>query len=610
MSEPETSSRLARALLVLSALMLLWAAVVVVTGGFRIEIGSMRISSRNASRIFLFAALPAALAWRLAYREWLEVWIVTHRAALRRLGAALAVASAAGVVTAGVLYGSRTSAASDPSGYVSQSALWASGRVAIDNRFAAALPWPNAADTLTPLGYRIGAGDAMVPTYAPGVPMLMALGRLVSACGPYLVGPLCGALLVLFTFQLGRPLFGTAAATAAAVLVACSPVVVFMSLLPMADVPAAAFWVGALALAVGGTRARTIGAGLLTAVAILIRPNLVALAVFPWLMVMVTIPAWRDRLTRTAWFAAASIPGALGVAWVNDALYGSPLTSGYGDIGPGFRLEFAARNIRLYPSWWLESQGLFALLFVGGAWFWGRGRARRREIVVMTAFAIAVGLLYLFYLPFDAWWYLRFVVAAVPVAFLLAADTVARLARGGAAVRVVALAALVMVIASHATRFIDTRDLLGIGTGERRYLEPALHIAATTPPDAVILSLQHSGSIRYYTGRLIVRWDSLDPAWLDRAVAFLTSRGIATYLLVESWEEQQLRERFAGQRTLSELDRGPSATARGGDVRLYPLQGDGSAAPRVAVDLPITDDRRCHDVSPDFRAPQAIEKLR
>ena len=49
------------------------------------------------------------------------------------------------------------------------------------------------------------------------------------------------------------------------------------------------------------------------------------------------------------------------------------------------------------------------------------------------------------------------------------------------------------------------------------------------PPDAVILAMQHSGSLRYYTGRLILRWDALDPAWLDRAVAFLRDRGIATY---------------------------------------------------------------------------------
>jgi hypothetical protein len=159
-------------------------------------------------------------------------------------------------------------------------------------------------------------------------------------------------------------------------------------------------------------------------------------------------------------------------------------------------------------------------------------------------------------------------------------------------------------------RFIDTRDLLGIGTGERRYLEPALHIATATPPDAAILAVQHSGSLRYYTGRLIVRWDGLDPAWLDRAVAFLRERGIATYLLVESWEETRFLERFAGQRTLGELDRGPIATARSGDIRLYPLQGVQSAPPHVPIVLPITDDRTCYGVSPDYRTPQAIAKLR
>src|SRR4029453_12517602 len=179
----------------------------------------------------------------------------------RTAGSLSGAAAALGILGAGVLYGSRTAAASDPSGYVSQSALWARGTLKIDQQFASSLPWPEAWHSLTPLGYRIAPDGAMVPTYAPGVPLLMALGRQFGACGPYLVGPICGALLVLFTFQLGRPIFGTAAATIAAMLVACSPVVVFMSLVPMADGPAAAFWVGALAVAVGGSAPRALVAG-------------------------------------------------------------------------------------------------------------------------------------------------------------------------------------------------------------------------------------------------------------------------------------------------------------------------------------------------------------
>ena len=606
---PETHRRLARALLIVAAALVLWAAVAAITGGFRIQIGPIRISSRNASRIFLIAALPAALAWRLAYRERLEAWLTSHRTGLRRMGLIATLAAAGGLLGAGVLYGSRTAAASDASGYVSQSALWASRALKIDSGFAAVLPWPNGPQTLTPLGYRIGAGGAMVPTYPSGVPILMALARKIDACGPYVVGPICGALLVLFTFQLGRPIFGTAPAAVAAALVACSPVVVFMSLLPMADVPAATFWVGALSVAVGGTTARTVGAGILTAIAILIRPNLVPLAVFPWLMVMVKAGTWRDRATRTALFAAASIPGALAVGWINAALYGSPLTSGYGDLGPGFSLGHAAANVRRYPAWWLESQGPFGFLFLAVLWHWGRRHAMRRELLVLVGFAFAVAFLYLFYLPFDAWWFLRFVVPAVPIALLFCGDAVARAAGPTATVRFAALTAFTVIAASHAMRFIDTRDLLGIGTGERRYLEPALHIASATPPDAVIIAMQHSGSVRYYTGRLIVRWDNLDPAWLDRSVAFLRERGIAPYLLVEDWEEKEFRTRFAGQRTIADLDRGPIATARSGNIRLYSLQ-PGFPSPPVPTAVPIIDDRTCHEVSPDFAAPQAAGRLR
>ena len=112
----------------------------------------------------------------------------------------------------------------------------------------------------------------MGPTVAPGLPLLMTFAGLFSACGPYLVVPLCGAALVVSTFHLGKRLFGTGTALAASALVACSPVVVFESLVVMADVPAAAMWMSALAVASGTPRA-TLASGILTGVAILIRPT-------------------------------------------------------------------------------------------------------------------------------------------------------------------------------------------------------------------------------------------------------------------------------------------------------------------------------------------------
>src|SRR5262245_58741321 len=133
----DNSQRLARVLLLASGMLLLWALAIMITGGFRIQIASIRISSRNASRILLIAALPAALAWRLAYRDPLEHWLLTRQRLLRTLGVVLAAIAALGLLGAGILYGSRTAAASDPSGYVSQSALWVRGNLKIDQQFAA-----------------------------------------------------------------------------------------------------------------------------------------------------------------------------------------------------------------------------------------------------------------------------------------------------------------------------------------------------------------------------------------------------------------------------------------------------------------------------------------
>jgi hypothetical protein len=249
-------------------------------------------------------------------------------------------------------------------------------------------------------------------------------------------------------------------------------------------------------------------------------------------------------------------------------------------------------------------------VFLAAFWFWRKASPMRREFLVVVGFALGVWLLYLFYLPFEAWWFLRFLVAGVPVVFLLGAEAVSRAAGQSATVRVVALGAFTVIVGSHVSRFIDTRDILEIGRGERRYIEPALHVASTVPPDAAILAMQHSGSLRYYTGRLIVRWDALDPAWLDRAVTFLRGRGVATYLVIESWEDERFRARFAGQRTLAELDRGPMATARGGDVRIYSLPASDTGAARAPVEIPISEDRTCFDISPDFRTPRATEKLK
>ena len=476
--------RWARRLLIASAVLAGWAGVVWVTGGFLLQLGGFRISSRNPSRVTLLAVALAVIAWRLAYQDWLRVRLRQLPSAGARFdrrlsswatafvrGAPVLVwTMAAAVIGCGLVFGSRVAGGADAFGYLSESALWRHGRLAVDQSYATSLPWPNALGSFVPLAYRLSADGWMGPTVAPGLPLLMTFAGLFSACGPYLVVPLCGAALVVSTFHLGKRLFGTGTALAASALVACSPVVVFESLVVMADVPAAAMWMSALAVASGTPRA-TLASGILTGVAILIRPNLLPLALFPWLMSIVRCETARNAATRTGLFAAGSLPAAWFIAWVNQRLYGSPFSSGYGDLGGAFAVSHAAANLRLYTGWWLESQGALGCLFLLALW---RRRTRVREFLVLLGYATCTGLMYVFYLPFDQWWYLRFLIPAIPVVFLLAADAVDWAAHRSPSLRVAAVAAFAVAAAIHAIAFMDAKDILGNRVAEqRRYLDGA-----------------------------------------------------------------------------------------------------------------------------------------
>src|ERR1044071_528588 len=102
----------------------------------------------------------------------------------------------------------------------------------------------------------------------------------------------------------------------------------------MSDVPGAAFWTLALAMAVGREWRTTVLAGVFAAVAILIRPNLLPLGmVLGVYLLLQPDRSWRERLANGAVYAAPCAIGCLAVAFVQWHFYGSPLSSGYGAPG-------------------------------------------------------------------------------------------------------------------------------------------------------------------------------------------------------------------------------------------------------------------------------------
>jgi hypothetical protein len=122
--------------------------------------------------------------------------------------------------------------------------------------------------------------------------------------------------------------------------------------------------------------------------------------------------------------------------------------------------------------------------------------------------------------------------------------------------------------------------VLDLGEGERKYSDVGRFVARELPPRAVLISLQHSGSVRYYSDRLTLRYDWLDSGWLDRAVAYLQSTGSEPYLLLEEFEVTEFRDKFKGQKTVAALDAPPIATHSRG-VYLFAIRPPAHTVPRV-----------------------------
>jgi hypothetical protein len=235
----------------------------------------------------------------------------------------------------------------------------------------------------------------------------------------------------------------------------------------------------------------------------------------------------------------------------------------------------------------------------------------RRERLILAGFAACVGLSYLFYLPFHDWSFLRFGAPAIGIAFLFTADLVDWMARGRAAWRIVGFGGLILAMGMHAVEFSRARNVLASGREEQRYAVAGVHVLTHTPPEAVVLSVEHSGGVRYYSGRLTMRWDMLEPEWLDKAIAVLRERSVPTYLLIERFEEPAFRERFRGQRALAELDRGAPALGWNGALRFYSLNADGTTAGRLPATMtPVPYDGPIVDVSAAFTQPGALAHLR
>lgn len=559
--DPRT--RVARVLLVLAAVAAAVAVWAFLTGGFRFKVFGIPISARGEHRAALIALVLGAIGLFLHKPLQRRAAIAVTHLPLARLPDVITVLAAVTLLAVGIRYGSQSTGGSDVYGYISQAELWREGRLTIPQDFVASMPWPNADWTFTPLGYRPhhSIEYLMVPTYAPGLPLLMVVfSAIFGAAGPYLVSPVSAAALVLLTYVLGRRISTPTVGAIAAVSIAVSPAVLFIMMLPMSDVPVATLWTASLVLAVRVFRSQgrtaiwaAVAAGLTAGMAIVVRPNLVPLAVVPF--VLCAWPAGGRTPGaapgRAAAFAVASAPAAIFIAWLFNHLYGSPLRSGYGDNDALFGWDNVVQNIWKYPGWFLETQGILVFLFpLGLLLAWRRPDDRLIRAALVTFVGIAF-VFYLAYLSFDAWWYLRFLLPVYPIVFVLAADAVQEISRRfGTPARTIALTLFVIGTVGYSAADAAQRGVLVVGSGERKYADVGRYARRTLPANAVVITMQHSGTVRYYARRLTMRYDYLPEDWLDRAVDHLVRAGYEPYLLLDDWEVPIFREKFARQKAV------------------------------------------------------------
>jgi hypothetical protein len=448
-------------------------------------------------------------------------------------------------------YLSTTCGGADSYGYVSAGQRILAGRLIQPEPLAAVLPFPNGIDAASPLGYVASPTtlNASIPMYPLGLPALMAVATLLfGRNGPFVVAPLMGVVLLAGAYWIALSWYRERIlALLAAALVALNPLVFTYSIQPMSDVPAAA----ALLLAVAAlchTPSRPWLAGAAAAGAVLMRPALAPAAVA--LAVVAFHAASREhsphavRLSSTVRYLAPVGCGIALQAALQWYLYGSVFTSGYGGVASLFSLERLAINLRSYGYWAFFALGPVTV----SAFAIGLATSTRLPRLVTALTAASVGLPYAFYRTYDHWETLRFLLPAIAIAMIPAAAGLVFASRRGMGPRAGSVVAVAVAAAIALTwmSWLRSNDVFAMPQHEVRHRLAGEMVMRATPADAVVLSLQHSGSLRYYAERQTVNWDRIPSGALGASVKSLQDHGLAVFLLIDSDAERTIFDKRHG----------------------------------------------------------------
>jgi hypothetical protein len=507
------------------------AVFLAVSGGFRITVGGLRLSARSPLLVVLLAVINFTIWFAQARRSNamssdLElVW----ESLTRHSQWILAIAIISGGVA--TMFATRSAAGADASGYVSEAALLTSGRLFHDDGLAEVARGHDPYLT-TPLGWRPAPiPGRQSPTYAPGLPMLLAIPQALAGLNGATFIVLGAAIVaIIATGLIASQLGGSIAGIIAAALMAFAPVFIHQSIQLMSDVPVTAAWMACFMFLAAPGGPLPVPSGIACAIAVLIRPNLAPLAIVPLILAK-----------RRVAFAIPVAMAAAVLAYLQWRWYGSPLQSGYGATEELFSLSNIVPNIGRYSRWWLATApatllGVFGVIRLRGD----------RSARALAVFALLVIGAYVIYAVFDDWAYLRFLLPALAVAAVFAAvELAAWIESWPITVRVPLLFIVVIGLTAYSIFITRSFDTFKLADQLARVSTVANYLNASVESSAVLLSGEQSGSMRYYTGRSILRWEAASPEALNTVLPVLAQSNRPVFIVLDAWEEAPFRTRLA-----------------------------------------------------------------
>ena len=499
--------------------------------GLDLRLGGLSIRSHSAARVLAGVAVLVLVRLRLGIESY-PTWITRI----------VLLTAICGSVEAWLRFLLTTIGGADSYGYVSASRMIASGRLIEPAPMAEWLSAANRMQLVSPLGWTPAPdGSGIAPTFPIGVSALMALFTIVA--GPtaaFFVAPIAGLITLILVYRLTRDWFDAETGLLAAALVAWNPIFITYAKQPMSDIPATMWIMLALFLAMRASARTAFGGGLAAGAAVITRPALlIAAAIVP-------LAAHRGEAPRRRVLAsnAGLLIGVTAAMAIQNHLFGSPFSTGYGATTTLFSISHLATNLGIFArqGWTVVGPLWVPGLIIG--LFAARPEPRWKPAAILAA----VILPYLLYLPFDHWETLRFLLPGIVPLTMLVAGGLMRIARlpRRPAVTAAVIAAFVAIVAGRSEILLRASSVWEIAAMEARYPLAGEWINVNTPQTSVVMANQHSGSLRWYGKRQTIRWDFISPDALVTTVRDLQSRGATVYVALEGDEVAMFDQRFAG----------------------------------------------------------------